>query len=419
MLCSPAETWPSVFENTLFDSNPFFLPCAVVGSWGVITSLVMLVILEEPVTTDDVDSSSKGVTKSAPASAHERAAGGAFVPISTHEEGEEVVTRAEIRLPAHGMDDDGTLADKPRTGAAFALVSTLEDGDETPGGVGGSSHASATGGDATFNPLSQGSSGDGESIEPDTIEMVAVGVVAASSALTANKKEPFRLFGPGDSLATVSAYGLLAISQQMGDEALPLFMKLSRDQGGFGFSESDIGQSLAIGGIATTLISLYVVPRMERRWGAPFIFRLGIACMAPLLAFFWVAGFFWGSLGPVGQWVVVNGFVLLKNTCLSISFAGCFVMMTNSVPGHQLGSLNGVGQTFGSLARTVGPALCGVLWSISVKINFIPLTFFLIGASCALTLVVSTVLPPSLRYSLSSSPKFAAEKALDTEIELV
>jgi len=419
----------------------------------------MIAVMNEPTANDD---SKSGKTTTARVTSA-RAGGVSFVSLATLDQCDEAsASKVEITPPSmHATDGDNAHAAQTRGCGGFARVSTIEDGDEeedegsivdsedstghltssvgdkVPHGASGSRKTRfqalreeragillGSGAAATTNPLSEAARSNGASDKEETSARKggSAGVAGTSSSPPSAQwetVEPFRLFGQGDSLAVCTAYGMLAISQQMGDEALPLFMKLAQEDGGFGYSESDIGASLAVGGIATTLISLYVVPHMERKWGAPFIFRLGLACMGPMFSFFWIVGMFWPYLSSWAGWLIVSSFVLLKNTFLSISFAGCFVMMTNSVPQHHLGTLNGIGQTFGSLSRTIGPALCGLLWSIGVQFNFIPLTFFAIGASCTAALALSSNLPPSLRYPLHSGPKVTDAKAQVMEVELV
>jgi hypothetical protein len=45
-------------------------------------------------------------------------------------------------------------------------------------------------------------------------------------------------------------------------------------------------------------------------------------------------------------------------------------MINNSVFDHHLGAANGLGQCLASLARAIGPAVGGALWSISVQVRF-------------------------------------------------
>lgn len=46
------------------------------------------------------------------------------------------------------------------------------------------------------------------------------------------------------------------------------------------------------------------------------------------------------------------------------------IMINNSVFDESLGKVNGLGQSMAALARTIGPALGGLLWSISVEVRY-------------------------------------------------
>jgi MFS family permease len=199
------------------------------------------------------------------------------------------------------------------------------------------------------------------------------------------------------------AYGMYCLVQQMIDESLPLFMKASANVGGLGFDEVHIGAALAFGGIATTSMSLCVTPRLERRIGAVNLYKVGVAGSIPLFAGFWLVGLFWSHIPRWLGWVIISSVILLKNVAMSLAFTATSIMICNSVSSEHLGSVNGVAQTLGAVARTVGPAICGMLWSLGAVLNFIPLTFLVIGAACLACAYISMALPVSLRYSYTST----------------
>ena len=199
-------------------------------------------------------------------------------------------------------------------------------------------------------------------------------------------------------LVAISTYGILAFMQQMLDEALPLFMKQAIVHpwghgggggdgsgsggegddsifGGLGYSEADIGSVLAVGGISTLTMALFVVPKLERRFGALKIYRWGLQGILPIVSFTWLVGSFWDHLSTWLGWGIMCLVVLLKNTFLSLSFSGSFVMISNSAAAEHLGTVNGVGQTLASFSRATGPAACGLLWSLGTTLDFLPLTF--------------------------------------------
>lgn len=74
-------------------------------------------------------------------------------------------------------------------------------------------------------------------------------------------------------------------------------------------------------------------------------------------------------------------------------------MVNHSVYDRDLGAVNGLGQSMSSLARSVGPALGGALWSLSVKFDFIFLNFIIAVAILVLCQILGRFLPVSLDYS--------------------
>jgi hypothetical protein len=176
-------------------------------------------------------------------------------------------------------------------------------------------------------------------------------------------------------------------------------MKMEKSFGGLGYDELDIGSVLAFGGISTSIMALFVTPPIERRYGSVAIYRFGLIGTTPLVTFFWAMGGLQKVTTSWGAWTAVTTVVLMKNVFFNLAFTGTSLMVTNSVPSAHLGSANGFGQTVGSFSRAVGPALCGLIWSLGIRIHFVPLTFFVIGLFSCGCVGLGYALPSSLRYS--------------------
>jgi MFS family permease len=69
-------------------------------------------------------------------------------------------------------------------------------------------------------------------------------------------------------------------------------------------------------------------------------------------------------------WVLLILCAVLKSVLSCLSFTAVMIMINNSVFDHHLGAANGLGQCLASLARAIGPAVGGALWSISVQVSF-------------------------------------------------
>lgn len=55
----------------------------------------------------------------------------------------------------------------------------------------------------------------------------------------------------------------------------------------------------------------------------------------------------------------------------SFTFNRTMIMINNSVFDESLGAVNGLGQSMAALARTIGPAIGGLLWSISLEVRHV------------------------------------------------
>jgi len=76
-----------------------------------------------------------------------------------------------------------------------------------------------------------------------------------------------------------------------------------------------------------------------------------------------------------------------------------------------LGAVNGLGQSLASLSRSIGPAVGGVLWSLSVHYHFVFLNFMVVSLLLGGCNYINRCLPLSLdeKKQSSSSPS-ASEK---------
>lgn len=61
----------------------------------------------------------------------------------------------------------------------------------------------------------------------------------------------------------------------------------------------------------------------------------------------------------------------LKAFATQMVLTSSMVILNLSASEETLGAVNGVGQMLASLARAVGPAICGAVWAFSVKFNFL------------------------------------------------
>ena len=79
------------------------------------------------------------------------------------------------------------------------------------------------------------------------------------------------------------------------------------------------------------------------------------------------------------------------------------IMINESAPEHR-GAVNGIGQSFAALARSIGPAAGGMLFSWSIQNSFFPFNywfvFVLLSIFSILTVIATIAISRKQPYSL-------------------
>lgn len=86
------------------------------------------------------------------------------------------------------------------------------------------------------------------------------------------------------------------------------------------------------------------------------------------------------------------------------------MLVNHSVADGDLGKVNGMGQLFASIARSAGPALGGVIWSISLRFHFVFANFIVTGLILLVCEYIALQLPASLDYKKGHANPHLNEK---------
>jgi MFS family permease len=201
-------------------------------------------------------------------------------------------------------------------------------------------------------------------------------------------------------------YGMLAMAYILLDETIPLFLKLSREEGGFEFTSSQIGILLSLSGCVLLLFSSFVLPIIASK-SKKWLYEVGILGALPCV-------FLWPILAVVNRAVLMHlsnrhvymftlwPLLLLtnvfKNVCAACSFTAVMIQVNHSVYEDYLGAVNGLGQSLAALARAIGPALGGMLWSMSIKNHFVFLNFIGVSVLLCCCGLLNRQLPNSIDF---------------------
>ena len=186
------------------------------------------------------------------------------------------------------------------------------------------------------------------------------------TARVERKAEPtLKLLLQEDVWFATSSYGLIAFVYMVFDGFLPLFCQRPLDDYGLAYSSRDIGIVMSASSIIVVPLSIYLPPRLDRKFGKIWLFRIphlpNALCTAivPLTCFL---------PGPLA-WLVLAVILTIMGIGKNLTFLSVMLLINNSVPMSRLGQVNGIGQSWAALARSSGPAFGGLIWGMAVVVG--------------------------------------------------
>jgi MFS family permease len=224
---------------------------------------------------------------------------------------------------------------------------------------------------------------------------------------TVEKKDDQVMRRKGVVLA-VSSYGLLCMAYILYEETIPLFLKLHREEGGFSFDSSQIGSLISISAGALLIFTNLILPKLASK-SKQWLYEIGLLGAIPL-ALCWPLIAILNSnillksysLNSTTYLLIIWFLLIMTNICRYVcsccSFTAVIIQVNHSVENQYLGRVNGLGQSLASLARAIGPALGGMLWSISTRIHFVFLNFLVTIVIFLFCIYINRLLPPSIDF---------------------
>ncbi|XP_027342674.1 protein ZINC INDUCED FACILITATOR-LIKE 1-like [Abrus precatorius] len=154
-------------------------------------------------------------------------------------------------------------------------------------------------------------------------------------------------------------------------EVFSLWAVSPRRLGGLDFTTDDVGNVLAISGIAIIIYQLTLYPSVQKACGPVTLARITGALSIPLLQCFP----FMTMLSGLTLDIVINiASVLMFITSETIA-TGLFLLQNRAVEQHQRGAANGIAMTGMSAFKAIGPAAGGAIltWSQKrINASFLP-----------------------------------------------
>lgn len=155
-------------------------------------------------------------------------------------------------------------------------------------------------------------------------------------------------------LSTV-LYGLVSFIQVILFEVFPLWLVIKPKEGGFGFTSHEIGLAIMICGPITIFFQLVVYPYLTHQNGVLKTFRIGVIIFAVAAGLIPVVTMRRDPHINIVQWIYMVLMFTAMNIGAQFALISVFVMINNACYSHQRGTVNGIGQTFASTGRLLGP----------------------------------------------------------------
>ena len=212
----------------------------------------------------------------------------------------------------------------------------------------------------------------------------------------------------------IANYGTLALVEMGFFVLLPLFYSSPIEIGGLGFSPHIIGTFLAIFGLVDGIVQASFAAKLIEWFGPKKVFCSAVLWYYPLILLFPIMSAVvtaQGRVRPIIWILLVIQLVFMVLMDLSYStfcpspgrytihlchVAVIFIFVTRAAPNKQsLGSVNGLGQSFTSIARAIGPVLTSSLFAVSKEYNILGgnLVYVVLALLTTILVVLSRCLP--------------------------
>ncbi|PON59729.1 Major facilitator [Parasponia andersonii] len=158
-------------------------------------------------------------------------------------------------------------------------------------------------------------------------------------------------------MSSIIVYCVFSLHEMAYNEIFSLWAVSPKKFGGLSYTTEDVGEVLAITGIALLVFQMFLYPVVERIFGTIMVCRISGALTIPLLTSFPYIAF----LSGVTLFVVLNLANMLKSFLAASLITGLFILQNKAVDQEQRGAANGISMTAMSLFKAVGPAVGGAV----------------------------------------------------------
>jgi MFS family permease len=165
-------------------------------------------------------------------------------------------------------------------------------------------------------------------------------------------------------MLVVTMYAVWSMGNIMMNEVLPIWGLAPRSVGGLDISTAEIGGIMASIGVFLVLFQMLLYHRIAAYFNGPlYVFRASAVVWIVIVLVMPSASSVRGHWGRI---IATAAFNCVRNALGTCAFTSIFMMINNSAPSAQRGSVNGLSMVVGSVGKAAGPALGANLFAWSV-----------------------------------------------------
>eukprot|EP00192_Tetraselmis_astigmatica_P008292 CAMPEP_0117685994 /NCGR_PEP_ID=MMETSP0804-20121206/22140_1 /TAXON_ID=1074897 /ORGANISM="Tetraselmis astigmatica, Strain CCMP880" /LENGTH=652 /DNA_ID=CAMNT_0005497511 /DNA_START=83 /DNA_END=2042 /DNA_ORIENTATION=- len=380
VLAQPCEKFhgmPWCSEGQLFHARPFALPCLLTGAFSLVAFVASCFMLTETFKRRAEHNEEQPSAGEEPLASERRPSHG--IPFISRMGSLQLLPRVKLRASGKGSSvrEVGMVPPKPsvsttNSGSEEGISGLLEEGEgrqERVAEVETGHVAGREGGDA-------GQPRQGSADLEDSAAGIRLIEIAGDDSAEAGRL-PGTAGSSGDDSSdvpwwklrrirlTLMGYGLVAFIYNLSDEVTPIYASTVPSDGGLGFTTSQLGVPLSVSGVALLVYALAGYKRMQNRFGVQRLARLGLCMSMPVWVGAPLASLFLPSRHAAMAVMCLT--LALKSVAATSTFTSSMVMVNVAAPPKQLGQVNGAGQSIAAFVRGAGPAVGGLLWSLSIN----------------------------------------------------
>ncbi|KAF7527010.1 hypothetical protein G7054_g10577 [Neopestalotiopsis clavispora] len=156
-----------------------------------------------------------------------------------------------------------------------------------------------------------------------------------------------------------------------------------RFTGGLGLPSRSVGFAMAMLGVIGISMQLFLYPRLSSRFGTPQMWRFCLFLFPIAYTLLPYLSIIPSTTPPPNQktgpwiWLALLCVLFIQVTGRTFALPAQTILVNNCTPHPSvLGTVHGMGQSISSLARTVGPVLCGYLYGLGLSHGIVGAVFW-------------------------------------------